>query len=160
MIFSSYYNWHVHVFSTSIPSQLTGWRASPSSQPLGSLYVKLFGQEVGFGNIDKAVLDQVIEVNLLCLFYIRISNIHFSTTTISDIVWDIFSSLPAILRPPLRAERLLKPCCLVWRCTGSNPCWWLRCVASFPPPWVFPWKLASTRLEWLLQHLNVNTTIV
>uniref|UniRef100_H3C494 Vitellogenin 2 n=1 Tax=Tetraodon nigroviridis TaxID=99883 RepID=H3C494_TETNG len=44
-----------------IVQALAGWRASPSSQPLGSLYVKLFGQEVAFANIDKAVVDQVIE---------------------------------------------------------------------------------------------------
>nr|XP_019936765.1 PREDICTED: vitellogenin-2-like [Paralichthys olivaceus] len=41
---------------------LSEWRAHPSSQPLGSLYVKFFGQEIAFANIDKAIVDQIIEL--------------------------------------------------------------------------------------------------
>ncbi|XP_028259820.1 vitellogenin-2-like isoform X2 [Parambassis ranga] len=41
---------------------LSEWRAHPSSQPLASVHVKLFGQEVAFANIDKAIVDQMIQV--------------------------------------------------------------------------------------------------
>ncbi|XP_062252051.1 vitellogenin-2-like [Platichthys flesus] len=41
---------------------LSDWRANPTSQPLGSLYVKLFGQEIAFANIDKAIVDKIIEL--------------------------------------------------------------------------------------------------
>uniref|UniRef100_A0A3Q3AFJ4 Vitellogenin-2-like n=1 Tax=Kryptolebias marmoratus TaxID=37003 RepID=A0A3Q3AFJ4_KRYMA len=41
---------------------LTEWRADPSRQPLGSLYVKFFGQEVAFVNIDKAMVEQLIQL--------------------------------------------------------------------------------------------------
>uniref|UniRef100_A0A8D3DU92 Vitellogenin domain-containing protein n=1 Tax=Scophthalmus maximus TaxID=52904 RepID=A0A8D3DU92_SCOMX len=35
---------------------LSDWRAHPSSQPLASVFVKFFGQEIAFANIDKAIL--------------------------------------------------------------------------------------------------------
>uniref|UniRef100_A0A7N9AXN3 Vitellogenin-2-like n=1 Tax=Mastacembelus armatus TaxID=205130 RepID=A0A7N9AXN3_9TELE len=38
------------------------WRAHPSSQPLASAFVKVFGQEIAFANLDKAVLDHLIEM--------------------------------------------------------------------------------------------------
>ncbi|XP_060934605.1 vitellogenin-2-like [Limanda limanda] len=41
---------------------LSDWRANPTSQPLGSLYVKFFGQEIAFANIDKAIVDKIIEL--------------------------------------------------------------------------------------------------
>ncbi|KAM7387896.1 hypothetical protein PAMP_024107 [Pampus punctatissimus] len=41
---------------------LSEWRSHPSSQPLASVYVKFFGQEIAFANIDKAVVDQIIEL--------------------------------------------------------------------------------------------------
>uniref|UniRef100_A0A8D0AQ40 Vitellogenin-2-like n=1 Tax=Sander lucioperca TaxID=283035 RepID=A0A8D0AQ40_SANLU len=41
---------------------LSEWRAHPSSQPLASVYVKFFGQEIAFANIDKAIIDQIIEL--------------------------------------------------------------------------------------------------
>nr|XP_046247526.1 vitellogenin-2-like [Scatophagus argus] len=41
---------------------LSEWRANPSSPPLASVYVKFFGQEVAFANIDKAIVDQIIEL--------------------------------------------------------------------------------------------------
>lgn len=49
------------------PQQLSEWRANPSSQPLASMYVKFFGQEIAFANIDKAVVDQIIQVQHLLL---------------------------------------------------------------------------------------------
>ena len=42
--------------------QLNAWRAKPSSLPLASVYVKFFGQEIAFANVDKAIVDQVIQV--------------------------------------------------------------------------------------------------
>ncbi|XP_070687930.1 vitellogenin-2-like [Pempheris klunzingeri] len=41
---------------------LSEWRSHPSSQPLASVYVKFFGQEIAFANIDKAIVDQIIEL--------------------------------------------------------------------------------------------------
>lgn len=41
---------------------------NPSRQPLASMYVKLFGQEIAFANIDKAIVDQIIEVKHLLLY--------------------------------------------------------------------------------------------
>ncbi|XP_047442875.1 vitellogenin-2-like [Mugil cephalus] len=41
---------------------LSEWRAHPSSKPLASVYVKFFGQEVAFANIDKAIVDQIVEL--------------------------------------------------------------------------------------------------
>nr|XP_061832120.1 vitellogenin-2-like isoform X2 [Nerophis lumbriciformis] len=40
---------------------LSEWRAQPSSQPLASAYMKLFGQEIAFANIDKAMVDYIVE---------------------------------------------------------------------------------------------------
>ncbi|MED6284428.1 Vitellogenin-2, partial [Characodon lateralis] len=40
---------------------LTEWRAKPSRQPLGSLYVKVFGNEVAFANIDKEMIEKITE---------------------------------------------------------------------------------------------------
>lgn len=42
--------------------QLSDWRANPASQPLASVFVKFFGQEIAFANIDRAIVDQIIEV--------------------------------------------------------------------------------------------------
>ncbi|KAJ8408505.1 hypothetical protein AAFF_G00259190 [Aldrovandia affinis] len=40
---------------------LTDWKAAPTSQPLASMYFKLFGQEIAFLNIDKAIIDQAMQ---------------------------------------------------------------------------------------------------
>nr|XP_057928817.1 vitellogenin-2-like [Doryrhamphus excisus] len=40
---------------------LSEWRAQPSSQPLASAHLKLFGQEIAFANIDKALVDYMME---------------------------------------------------------------------------------------------------
>ncbi|XP_061594362.1 vitellogenin-2-like [Cololabis saira] len=37
------------------------WRAQPSSQPLVSAYVKVLGHEIAFANIDKAMVEQIIQ---------------------------------------------------------------------------------------------------
>ncbi|KAK2835459.1 hypothetical protein Q5P01_015943 [Channa striata] len=39
---------------------LTDWKSLPNSKPLASVYVKFFGQEIAFANIDKAWIDQAI----------------------------------------------------------------------------------------------------
>ncbi|TNN69113.1 Vitellogenin [Liparis tanakae] len=41
---------------------LSEWRAQPSSEPLASAYMKIFGQEIAFANIDKALVDQIIQL--------------------------------------------------------------------------------------------------
>ncbi|KAK9519374.1 hypothetical protein VZT92_022109 [Zoarces viviparus] len=41
---------------------LSEWMAHPSSQPLASVYVKFFGQEIAFANIDKAIVNQIIQL--------------------------------------------------------------------------------------------------
>ncbi|KAL6468671.1 hypothetical protein MHYP_G00221950 [Metynnis hypsauchen] len=40
---------------------LMNWKAIPASRPLGSIYVKAFGQEIAFANIDKTYIDNAIE---------------------------------------------------------------------------------------------------
>ena len=42
--------------------QLSELRSLPKSTPLASIYVKFFGQEIAFANIDKAIIDQAIAV--------------------------------------------------------------------------------------------------
>ena len=42
--------------------QISNWRANAVNQPLASVYVKFFGQEIGFASIDKAIIDQLIQV--------------------------------------------------------------------------------------------------
>lgn len=34
----------------------------PENQPLASIYVKVFGQEIAFANIDKIIIEQVAQV--------------------------------------------------------------------------------------------------
>uniref|UniRef100_A0A672PPV0 Vitellogenin-like n=1 Tax=Sinocyclocheilus grahami TaxID=75366 RepID=A0A672PPV0_SINGR len=38
---------------------LINWKALPTSQPLASAYVKLFGQEVAFARIDRTIIEQL-----------------------------------------------------------------------------------------------------
>ncbi|XP_073718320.1 vitellogenin [Misgurnus anguillicaudatus] len=38
----------------------TNWKNLPDNQPLASVYMKLFGQEVAFVNIDKTLIEQAI----------------------------------------------------------------------------------------------------
>lgn len=45
---------------SSIFSQLSHLKMLPPSTPLASIYVKLFGQEVAFANIDKAFINQLV----------------------------------------------------------------------------------------------------
>lgn len=42
--------------------QLKTFKALPNKQPLGSIYVKVLGQEIAFANVDKAVLEQAMQV--------------------------------------------------------------------------------------------------
>ncbi|KAA0712315.1 Vitellogenin [Triplophysa tibetana] len=41
---------------------LTNWKALPTNQPLASAYIKIFGQEVAFVNIDKTIIEQAIPI--------------------------------------------------------------------------------------------------
>ncbi|XP_067252451.1 vitellogenin [Chanodichthys erythropterus] len=41
---------------------LTAFKALPKKQPLGSIYVKLLGQEIAFANVGKAVLEQATQL--------------------------------------------------------------------------------------------------
>uniref|UniRef100_A0A673C130 Uncharacterized protein n=1 Tax=Sphaeramia orbicularis TaxID=375764 RepID=A0A673C130_9TELE len=50
---------------------LSDWTASPSRDPLLSLSVKFFGQEIAFANIDQTIIDlftQVVYHRLLCMY--------------------------------------------------------------------------------------------
>ncbi|XP_066503870.1 vitellogenin-like [Hoplias malabaricus] len=40
---------------------LMAWKAMPADRPLASIYVKLFGQEIAFANIDKKLIDNIVE---------------------------------------------------------------------------------------------------
>lgn len=71
---------------------------NPSRQPLASVYVKLFGQEIAFANIDKAIVDQIIEVEHL-LLYKLVLGICFIWTEylMSLLIWCLqLSSGPAV----------------------------------------------------------------
>lgn len=50
----------------SLFPQLSQWRSWPTSAPLASVYVKLFGQEIAFANIDKSMIDRAIAVLFKC----------------------------------------------------------------------------------------------
>ncbi|XP_056125699.1 vitellogenin-like [Rhinichthys klamathensis goyatoka] len=41
---------------------LKAFKALPKKQPLGSIYVKLLGQEIAFANVGKAVIEQATRV--------------------------------------------------------------------------------------------------
>nr|APB93354.1 vitellogenin 3 [Ctenopharyngodon idella] len=41
---------------------LKAFKALPKKQPLGSIYVKLLGQEIAFANVGKAVLEQAMQL--------------------------------------------------------------------------------------------------
>ncbi|KAL1006283.1 hypothetical protein UPYG_G00070230 [Umbra pygmaea] len=41
---------------------LSNWRSQTPSKPLASMYVKFFGQEVAFINLNKALIDQTIQL--------------------------------------------------------------------------------------------------
>lgn len=144
-----------------IPSQLAGWKACPSDKPLASMYVKLFGQEIAYANIDKSFIDYLIQVNPLCQLHVRIFDICFQyKPDIRHLLGDFASRLPGNSHLPLWAKQLSKPWRLVSVCISLNRCWWLRPVTSFPPPLGFPWNLASTRPEWLLLEWTVNTALL
>uniref|UniRef100_A0A4W5M780 Vitellogenin domain-containing protein n=1 Tax=Hucho hucho TaxID=62062 RepID=A0A4W5M780_9TELE len=42
---------------------LSDWRSLTTSKPLASIYVKFFGQEIAFANIDKSIIDQALQVD-------------------------------------------------------------------------------------------------
>ncbi|XP_061680337.1 vitellogenin-2-like isoform X2 [Syngnathoides biaculeatus] len=44
----------------SVLKALSEWIAQPSSQPLASAHVKLFGQEIAFATVNKEVVDQLM----------------------------------------------------------------------------------------------------
>ncbi|KAL1251198.1 hypothetical protein QQF64_018994 [Cirrhinus molitorella] len=41
---------------------LINWKALPTSQPLASAYIKLFGQEVAFARIDRTIIEQAMTI--------------------------------------------------------------------------------------------------
>uniref|UniRef100_A0A4W5M4M8 Uncharacterized protein n=1 Tax=Hucho hucho TaxID=62062 RepID=A0A4W5M4M8_9TELE len=41
---------------------LSDWRSLTTSKPLASIYVKFFGQEIAFANIDKSIIDQALQL--------------------------------------------------------------------------------------------------
>ncbi|XP_038855683.1 vitellogenin isoform X2 [Salvelinus namaycush] len=41
---------------------LSDWRSLTTSKPLASIYVKFFGQEIAFANIDKSFIDQALQL--------------------------------------------------------------------------------------------------
>lgn len=54
----------VHRSMPFFSTQLFQWKSSPNPKPLASFYVKLMGQEIAFANIDKSLVEQVIQVSL------------------------------------------------------------------------------------------------
>ncbi|RXN00829.1 Vitellogenin [Acipenser ruthenus] len=45
----------------SILKTLSGWKAIPSNKPLASAYIKLFGQEVSFSDIDRNSIENAVQ---------------------------------------------------------------------------------------------------
>lgn len=43
--------------------QLSNWKSSPNAKPLASFYVKFMGQEIAFANVDKLLVEQVLQVS-------------------------------------------------------------------------------------------------
>ncbi|XP_043078191.1 vitellogenin-like [Puntigrus tetrazona] len=41
---------------------LANWKALSTNQPLASAYIRLFGQEVGFVNVDKTIIEEAIPI--------------------------------------------------------------------------------------------------
>ncbi|XP_064859254.1 vitellogenin-like isoform X3 [Oncorhynchus nerka] len=41
---------------------LSDWRSLATRKPLASIYVKFFGQEIAFANIDKSIIDQALQL--------------------------------------------------------------------------------------------------
>lgn len=60
--------------------QLSQLRSLPARTPLASFYFKLFGQEIAFANIDKAMIDQAIAVWLKSVNQDQFYNTSFSTS--------------------------------------------------------------------------------
>ena len=48
----------------SLFPQLSELRSLPTRTPLASVYIKFFGQEIAFANIDKSIIEQAIAVRL------------------------------------------------------------------------------------------------
>uniref|UniRef100_A0A672JKA9 Uncharacterized protein n=1 Tax=Salarias fasciatus TaxID=181472 RepID=A0A672JKA9_SALFA len=46
----------------AILKALSSWKAEPSSQPLASAYVKIFGQEVAYGSFENLIVEQISEL--------------------------------------------------------------------------------------------------
>lgn len=58
-----FFKWSRSVrFALQIYPQLSDWRSLTTRKPLASIYVKFFGQEVAFANIDKPIIDQALQV--------------------------------------------------------------------------------------------------
>ncbi|KAA0712317.1 Vitellogenin [Triplophysa tibetana] len=49
-------DWRVKM--KQVLNALKGFKSLPNKQPLGSIYVKVFGQEIAFLDVDQAVVDQ------------------------------------------------------------------------------------------------------
>ncbi|MGH0139050.1 UNVERIFIED_CONTAM: hypothetical protein FKN15_070977 [Acipenser sinensis] len=45
----------------SILKTLSGWKAIPSNKPLASAYIKMFGQEVSFSDIDRNSIENAVQ---------------------------------------------------------------------------------------------------
>lgn len=43
--------------------QLSHWKSSPNAKPLASVYVKFMGQEIAFANMDKLLVEKVLQVS-------------------------------------------------------------------------------------------------
>lgn len=62
VIYSVFLNSYICIFCLFVILQLKAFKALPKKQPLGSIYVKLLGQEIAFANVGKAVLEQATKV--------------------------------------------------------------------------------------------------
>uniref|UniRef100_A0A3B3HUB2 Vitellogenin domain-containing protein n=1 Tax=Oryzias latipes TaxID=8090 RepID=A0A3B3HUB2_ORYLA len=60
---------------------LSQWRSLPNNKPLASFYIKLFGQEIAFANIDKPMVEQAIAAfGVKALKTLLLSGVSFNYT--------------------------------------------------------------------------------
>lgn len=55
--------------------QLSDWKALPSDKPFASGYLKMFGQELFFGELDKNSIQNVLQVSFQKYYHIGIKSI-------------------------------------------------------------------------------------
>uniref|UniRef100_A0A3Q1GRI3 Vitellogenin-2-like n=1 Tax=Acanthochromis polyacanthus TaxID=80966 RepID=A0A3Q1GRI3_9TELE len=80
-----------------VVAALQNWKKNPSSKPLASMYVKFFGQEVGFLDADRAIYQQIIE-------HASIADIQGKVRSVLNTLWDGYTMNWNFYKPMLAKE--------------------------------------------------------